>query len=108
MGSSGQDDDPLARLAAEQEWRDRVRSVEREAAKARRKARLRIVRPRSGSRGGFRQRRSGRSISWLFFALLGMTAATGAAVWAGIGPVQFMVFLFVLGTWLIALCLHEF
>jgi Zn-dependent protease len=108
--SAGHDDDPLARLAAEEEWRDRVKAVERDAAKARRKARLRVVRPRGASRWrpGGAGRSWGRGISWIFLALLGVTAACGVALWTGFGPVQLMVFLFVLGTWLIALSLHEF
>jgi len=100
MSTGHHDDDPLARLAAESEFRDRVKAVERDAAKARRRARLRIVRPRGASRwrAGGSGRRPGRSISWIFLALLALTAASGVALWTGFGPVQGMVFLFVLGT----------
>lgn len=103
----GKSDDPLERLAADEDWRDRVRSAERDAAKARRKAKLRIVRPRA-RRTWQRGSRSGRGISWIFFALLALMAGSGAALWTDFGPPSLMVFVFVLSTWLVALCLHEF
>ncbi|GIH08227.1 site-2 protease family protein [Rhizocola hellebori] len=103
-------DDPLDRLAAEEDWRQRAKSVEAEVAKSQRKARLsrQFSRgPRLRSVGPAPVRRRGR-ISWLFLALIAVFLVTGTALWAGAGPVKFTVFLFVLSGWLITLCLHEF
>jgi Zn-dependent protease len=109
MGSAGSDsEDPLERLAAEAGWRERTKSARREAARARRKARLRIVRPRLASQTWLTRQRSGRGVSWIFIALLAVTALSGMALWSGFGPDGLMVFVFVLALWLVTLCLHEF
>jgi Zn-dependent protease len=103
-------DDPLERLAAEEDWRDRAKAVEADVAKSRRKARLRgafSARPRLRPVGSGPVRRRGR-ISWIFLALVGLFLGTGVSLWAGAGPVKFNVFVFVLSGWLITLCLHEF
>ncbi len=98
------DDDPLARLAAEEDWQSRAKAVEREAARARRKGKLRLVRQRSPRRS----RPGGGGVSWIFLALLGVAAASGVALWFGASPMGFLVFLFVMSLWLVVLCLHEF
>ena len=103
-------DDPLERLAAEQEWRDRAKAVEAEFAKSQRKARVvrqlrkrpRLRPVRSGP-----PRRRGR-ISWIFLALIALFLTTGISLWAQAGPVRLNVFVFVLSGWLITLWLHEF
>lgn len=103
-------DDPLERLAAEEEWRDRAKAVEAEFAKSQRKARLgRQFSRRSWLRPVSREprRRHGR-ISWIFLVLIGLFVGTGVSLWAEAGPVRFNVFIFVLSGWLITLCLHEF
>ncbi len=100
-------DDPLERLAAEEEWRDRTKAVEAEFAKSQRRARVGRQfsrRPRLRSAGSHRQSR----ISWIFLALVGLFLGTGVALWLEIGPVRGNVFVFVLSGWLITLCLHEF
>jgi len=107
MTESGNDyRDPLDRLAAEEGWGKRVKAVEAQVARDRRKARLRRLRTP-------RQRRTPRvprerGISLIFVALVAVLLASGWAMWAGFGPAQAAVFVFVLTGWLVSLCLHEF
>lgn len=58
------------------------------------------------------QRLSGRGISPVFLAIVAFTVLCGAAAWqAGAEPTQparLAVFGFVLGAWVVSLCLHEF
>jgi Zn-dependent protease len=101
MSSTGSNhDDPLDRLAAEEDWSRRARAVEAEAAKAIRRQRRRTPRPA--------RVRSGRGVSPIFLALLAITAVAGGLLWAGVGPVGVTVFVFALAGWLVTLCLHEF
>jgi Zn-dependent protease len=103
-------DDPLDRLAAEEDWRDRAKAVEAEVARSQRKARLGRTftrRPRLRSVGPGPVRRRG-PVSWLFLLLIALFVITGAALWMEAGPVRLTVFVFVLSGWLITLCLHEF
>jgi Zn-dependent protease len=53
-------------------------------------------------------RRPSRAISPVFLALLTMTVCAALAVWRDFGNVRFAVFLFVVGGWMVLLCLHEF
>ncbi|HCT77911.1 MAG TPA: site-2 protease family protein [Micromonosporaceae bacterium] len=103
----GNHDDPLDRLAAEEDWRARVRAVETEVSRARRKARIRQWRPVPS------QRRSapvmeGRGVSKIFLGLVAVFLISGSTLWFGIGPASLTVFVFVLSGWLVTLCLHEF
>lgn len=101
-------DDPLDRLAADEDWQRRARDVDRDMAKlVRRQRRRQRRRPRQigSARPGVR---AGRGISWIFLALLALTVAGGAVLWAGAGPAAPAVFVFVLAGWLVTLCLHEF
>jgi Zn-dependent protease len=104
MSSAGNHDDPLERLAAEEDWQHRARAVEDEVAKARLRKRLTPGRPSAGRRE--RGHRGG--ISKIFLGLLALTAVSGWTLWAGIGPAAVSVFVFVLSGWLVTLCLHEF
>jgi Zn-dependent protease len=45
--------------------------------------------------------------SWVFVALVGVMALGGVLAWYGT-TVRLAVFLFVIGGWLVSLCLHEF
>ncbi|MBB5868870.1 Zn-dependent protease [Allocatelliglobosispora scoriae] len=115
MGTGSNDDNPLDRLAAEEDWSKRVRDAERDVARDRRKARVwrPVSQPRS-ARSGFAGRSSvGRpartgGISPIFIALVVITAVSGVTLWLDLGPASASVFVFVLGGWLITLCLHEF
>lgn len=93
-------DNPLDRLAAEEDWTKRIRAAEREAARVRRKGRL-SWKPTRG-------RRPGRGISWIFLMLVALTVVSGGMLWADAGPPQLGAFIFVLSGWLVTLCLHEF
>ncbi|HEX6681659.1 MAG TPA: site-2 protease family protein [Candidatus Limnocylindrales bacterium] len=95
-------DDPLDRLAAEEDWSRKARSVEDEVAKQRRRSRFR-PRPRPG-----RRRPRLPSISMIFVGLVVTTLASGWLLWAKVTPAPVTVFVFVLSAWLITLCLHEF
>lgn len=97
--TEGNRDDPLDRLAAEEDWRDRVKAVEKEVARTRKKERRQHPRTARAETGG---------VSKIFLALLAMVLASGATLWAGIGPANVTVFVFVLSAWLVTLCLHEF
>ncbi|HEY8474862.1 MAG TPA: site-2 protease family protein [Natronosporangium sp.] len=106
-------DDPLDRLAADEDWQRRAREIDRDMAKLiRREQRRQWRRGRLTSR--FRSRRSGagsypgRGVSWLFLALLAITIGCGIALWTETGPAAPAVFGFVLAGWLVTLCLHEF
>lgn len=100
-------EDPLDRLAAEEDWSRRAKAVEDEVARERRRPVLRpsgpgrLPRPRHtpGPRGG---------ISLIFVALLVVMAVSAAAAWFGFGHPSLVVFFFVLSGWLVTLCLHEF
>lgn len=104
-------DDPLDRLAADQEWRRRTRKIDRDLAKLTRRERRQRRRqwrhPGPSGRGGS-SARTGRGVSWVFLALLAVTVTSGVALWAGAGPTAPIVFGFVLAGWLVTLCLHEF
>lgn len=101
-------DDPLDRLAADKDWQRRARDIDRDMAKlVRRERRRQWRRPRRIDRGASGIR-AGRGVSWIFLALLAVTAAGGIALWTGAGPVAPAVFVFVLAGWLVTLCLHEF
>jgi Zn-dependent protease len=47
-------------------------------------------------------------ISPLFIAILGATIVSGAMTWLGIGNTILSAFIFVIGGWVVTLCLHEF
>jgi Zn-dependent protease len=96
-------DDPLDRLAAEEDWERRARSVEDEVARQRRKTRIRRPMRRSGL-GGARL----PAISMIFVGLVVATLASGMLLWAEVTPPGVTTFVFVLSGWLITLCLHEF
>lgn len=49
-----------------------------------------------------------RRPSWIFLALLAVTAGTGWALLAQVGPPPIMAFLFVTAAWVVSLALHEF
>jgi Zn-dependent protease len=100
-------DDPLERLAAEEDWSRRAKAIEAEVARERRKARISSsFRPRRARR----VRRLGppRGISPVFVGLVAVTVAAGALLWTETGPQQAWLVFFVLGSWLITLSLHEF
>jgi Zn-dependent protease len=97
--------DPLDRLAAEEDWSGRVKAVEAEVARDLRKARWR--RARTPRLRGI-DRAPGWGVSPIFLALVALLATSGWALWAGAGPAQAAVFVFVLCGWLVTLCLHEF
>jgi len=102
-------DDPLDRLAADQDWQRRAQRIDRDFARRLRRDRRRgrQRRPRRIGAGGSLAG-TGRGVSWIFVALLAVTLASGGALWAGAGPSAPMVFGFVLAGWLVTLCLHEF
>ncbi len=95
-------DDPLERLAAEEDWQARAKAVEAEVARARRKEQIRIPRP-SG-----RRRARGQGISKLFLAIVALFILSGVTLWTGVIPAQASMFVFVLSGWVITLCFHEF
>jgi Zn-dependent protease len=98
-------DDPLDRLAAEEDWDSRLRAVESDVARSRR----RLPRPGRPRAIGFRPaRQPGSRVSPIFLALLAVTLGAGGLLWAGVGPASLIVFVFVLAGWLVTLCLHEF
>lgn len=98
-------DDPLDRLAAEEDWSRRTKAIEAEVARERRKARLtRTLRPTRRPR----RLRSGGGISVIFVGLVTATAVSGALLWNDVGPQQAYLFVFVLCSWLVTLSLHEF
>ncbi|HZM77122.1 MAG TPA: site-2 protease family protein [Candidatus Limnocylindrales bacterium] len=107
-------DDPLDRLASEEDWSQKARSVEDELAKQRRRnfmRRPRGPRPRGprtrGPRtGGPRMRAP--AISMIFIGLVVTTLVSGWLLWAEVTPAPVTTFVFVLSAWLITLCLHEF
>ncbi|MEV4414831.1 site-2 protease family protein [Catellatospora sp. NPDC049609] len=102
--SGREHEDPLDRLAAEEDWSRRARAVENEVKRELRRPVLRPVRtPRPR---GVRPQR--RGISWIFLTLVALMVAGAAATWAGLGPATLTVFVFVLSGWLVTLCLHEF
>ena len=92
-------DDPLDRLAAEEDWSRRARSVEDELARQRRKSRMR-------GRGFGRPRLP--AISVIFVGFVVTTLGSGLLLWAEVTPPGVTTFVFVLSAWLITLCLHEF
>lgn len=95
-------DDPLDRLAAEEDWARRARSVEDELAKQRRRNRMRRLRaPRM-------PRVKAPAISMIFIGLVVTALASGWLLWAELTPAPVTTFVFVLSAWLITLCLHEF
>ncbi|GAA1611360.1 site-2 protease family protein [Catellatospora bangladeshensis] len=97
-------DDPLDRLAAEEDWSRRARAVEKDV---RRELRRPVFRPsRTPRPRGVRPERGG--VSWIFVLLVLLTVGSAAATWAGLGPATLTVFVFVLSGWLVTLCLHEF
>lgn len=49
-----------------------------------------------------------RRPSPVFLGILAVAVASGLALWNGIGPTGIVTFLFVLATWVVSLCLHEF
>jgi Zn-dependent protease len=55
-----------------------------------------------------RARSEERRISNVFWVLLAVFAASGAAVWTGWGNTKLGVFLFVIAGWLVSLCIHEY
>jgi Zn-dependent protease len=91
-------DDPLDRLAAEEDWSSKARSVEDEMARQRRKRRmrLRVPRPRLPA------------VSMIFVGLVVTALASGWLLWVELTPLGLTTFVFVLSAWLITLCLHEF
>jgi Zn-dependent protease len=93
-------DDPLDRLAADEDWSDRARAVEDEVARQRRRNRVRAWRLRAPSRVP--------NISRIFIGLVALAIISGWLLWAGVTPVKLTVFVFVLSAWLVVLCLHEF
>lgn len=95
-------DDPLERLAAEEDWQARAKAVEAQVARARRKEQIRIPRP-SG-----RRRARGQGISKLFLAIVALFILSGVTLWTGVIPAQASMFVFVLSGWVITLCFHEF
>jgi Zn-dependent protease len=100
MSSAGYDyEDPLDRLAAEEDWSKRVRAAEHEVARELKKSTQRGRTPRA---------RTGTGISKIFLVLLAIVLASACALWAGFGPAELIVFVFVLSSWLVTLCLHEF
>ncbi|WP_344245173.1 site-2 protease family protein [Actinocorallia libanotica] len=59
------------------------------------------------------EQRSGRGISPVFLAIVGFTAVCGWIAWGygdavGEQPARLAVFGFVVGAWIVSLCLHEF
>lgn len=95
-------DDPLDRLAAEEDWARRARSVEDELAKQRRRNRVRRLRaPRM-------PRVKAPAISMIFIGLVLTALVSGWLLWAELTPAPVTTFVFVLSAWLITLCLHEF
>src|SRR5690242_6342626 len=86
-------DDPLERLAAEEDWERRKAAVRGAATFRRRSVRV------PGSQ---------RGISWIFVALLVLTGGSAYTLWAGLGPAQLSMFVFILAAWLVSLSLHEF
>ena len=54
------------------------------------------------------RRRGAGTGTWIFPAVLAVTAAAGWATASGVTPIGVWVFLTVLGGWLVTLCLHEF
>lgn len=94
--------DPLERLAAEEDWASRARAIEAEVAREMRRAprprEPRLSRPSSGGGG----------ISPIFIGLVVGAVASAALLWLEIGPAQAWVFAFGLCGWLVTLCLHEF
>jgi Zn-dependent protease len=93
--------DPLERLAAEEDWASRARAIEAEVARERRRAPRprRTRRPRWSSSGG---------VSPIFIGLVLAAIVSGVLLWNEIGPAQAWVFVFGLCGWLVTLCLHEF
>ncbi|WP_144119550.1 site-2 protease family protein [Catellatospora sichuanensis] len=103
-GGQGQHDDPLDRLAAEEDWSRRAKAVENQVARERRIPSLRpgrTPRPR-------RDREPRGGISLIFVALVVVMLVSAVAMWTGIGHPSLVVFFFVLSGWLVTLCLHEF
>lgn len=94
--------DPLERLAAEEDWASRARAIEAEVAREMRRA----PRPRGPRRP--RQSRSGGGISPIFVGLVLATVVSGVLLWNEVGSAQAWVFVFGLCGWLVTLCLHEF
>src|SRR5690606_18570922 len=106
-GPAMDSDDPLDRLAADQEWQRRTRKVDRDLAKlARRGRRGQWRRPKLTGRGGSRTR-ARQGVSWIFLALLAVTLTCGVALWTGAEPAALTGFGFVLAGWLVTLCVHE-
>jgi Zn-dependent protease len=104
--SGGQRDfeDPLDRLAAEEDWDRRAKAIENQVARDRLIPSMRPGRtPQPRRERGPRQ-----GVSLIFVALLVVMAVTGIAAWTGVGHPSLVVFVFVLSGWLVSLCLHEF
>ncbi|WP_051365989.1 site-2 protease family protein [Hamadaea tsunoensis] len=99
-------DDPLQRLAAEEDWDRRARAVEQDVARQRRKAAVRGA--ATFRRRSVRVPGNPRGISWIFVALLALTGGSAYTLWAGLGPAQLSMFVFILAAWLVSLSLHEF
>lgn len=96
-------DDPLERLAAEEDWRRRAKGVEDEVARARRKQqRGNFFKARIPSRGGTQR------ISWLFLVIVALMIVSGVLLWTESILPQAGVFIFILSGWLVTLCFHEF
>lgn len=49
-----------------------------------------------------------RRPSPIFLAILAVSVVSGIALWSGVGSTGIVTFLFVLATWVVTLCLHEF
>ncbi|GIF95554.1 site-2 protease family protein [Catellatospora citrea] len=103
-GGQGQHDDPLDRLAAEEDWSRRAKAVENQVARERRMPSLRPARTPRPRRD--REPRGG--ISLIFVALVVVMLVSAVAAWTGVGHPSLVVFFFVLSGWLVTLCLHEF
>ncbi|GAA2382376.1 site-2 protease family protein [Catellatospora methionotrophica] len=103
-GGHGQHDDPLDRLAAEEDWSSRAKAVENQVAREQRMPSLRSARaPRPR---GAREPHGG--ISPIFVGLVVVMLVSAVAMWIGAGHPSLVVFLFVISGWLVTLCLHEF
>jgi Zn-dependent protease len=100
----GQHDDPLDRLAAEEDWTKRAKAIENQVVRQRRMPSLRPARtPRP-----WRSPEPRGGISLIFVALVVVMLVSAGAMWTGVGHPSLVVFFFGLSGWLVTLCLHEF